>query len=1368
MPRPLDAIREPMRNLAPDELAVQPVTALMGVSDRAAALLRTLGIRTVFDLGVSQLFHTARLLCDLASGGAGAMARFQQVPRELLDPGADAVSLADLARVPLSGLRSLDTAAAQRLEEVLGVTTLDELGRWAPYRAARELIEGTLADDLPTADPEIPDELVPRFNEYPTEKFFYSVYTLDAARPTSGFRPLEGALDLAELEKKDQHLQVRTGAIVRYEQAWMPVGLALGNLLHSLALAPGESTRIAMIDWSRRQGVRTSEDISQTESLASSLMHTRSINEVTQAVAREAQSGFSQMNANSTVSNTAYSGYGVQNAGEAMGGALAGAGAGLVAGAGAGAVGGAGVGAIAGLAGAGFGAIPGAIAGGLIGGGAGGLIGMAGGGVAGFLGTAEFGGTSTSGAETATEVVATTSSSGERELAASMAQNIADRTQQHSSSARNRRATIVQEVWQSESEEITTRAVTNYNHMHALTVQYFEVVQMYRLRTSVDHVQRALYIPMRTIKWSRDSIERYRAILVRHALDLRVLTALALPAASAAFTFPLLNRIDEATARGFLGQNEPRWGLEFAKKAVDGPVASTPLEPWVLPRDVVLEDFQVGRYMRTNSQASLFHEFEPFGQAADRGAVGLPLGSVHGLHWRLPARDEPDAKPMIMDVVVRFRYRDSQFFAVYPLVLDLEIYPATTGVVTIPIGVLDHAPEESWLVDHLTMFTKHYSRAVWRSVDESDITTLLSDYTFEGRPVVDHIDRKPVAISGQYLVFAYHHRPEPAWTEWLKAHGFLADRTASVELLPMPTGGVFAEAVQGRANAAERLDLTRFWNWQDSPIPLTAPEIAAVQAGSRATDANLVPGQLQAPIVNNLSVPGVPDPQGLGSVLGAIGNGNMFRDMSGLAEARQLAGQALQQAQAGATAAGEQAAANLAQGMAMHSQAIDKILSMFQDLSNQIAGAGFGAMTANLQNVGSKSISSAGAVVNKAAARDAARGVGKAAAAASGAAAGPSGSTAGPGGTAAPTAGGDAAAAAPESLEDDAIRTLIAGTSPSLGGTGGGVPGGGVPGGGVPGGGVQTAGFGNIGRAAILLETPPRSLVRLPELLAQAEPGQWFQDGQLQRDVTPGEVYGNLMVVFPLSGQLAYFDEADRSLYRTDYNTFFRSLVPLEALAAGGARAAWLDHVARVEFELMIGAIFGIPEIIAIRALGLVQALNTNRDEAAVLMEHFPALLRELKWFHDNFPASARCLVVEAVLEVFANVPASLLTLSAEKWAYLLGRFLKGGIASEAAKNLVLHLFITFGLTLAAFTALSVVPHAGIDVIEQQVTSLKNGLDGEGVDIDEQCLRTALTELLNHPNPDELKQKLQQIATSAEQLLPAVRKLFLESGSTLI
>jgi hypothetical protein len=100
---------------------------------------------------------------------------------------------------------------------------------------------------------------------------------------------------------------------------------------------------------------------------------------------------------------------------------------------------------------------------------------------------------------------------------------------------------------------------------------------------------------------------------------------------------------------------------------------------------------------------------------------------------------------------------------------------------------------------------------------------------------------------------------------------------------------------------------------------------------------------------------------------------------------------------------------------------------MFQQLSSQIAGAGFGALTANLQNVGGRNISSAGAIVNKAATSDAAKRAGKADAA--GAAAPESG-----GSTGGASSTGGSGGALPVSLEEAAVHTLIAGTSPAAGG----------------------------------------------------------------------------------------------------------------------------------------------------------------------------------------------------------------------------------------------------------------------------------------------------------------------------------------------
>ncbi len=151
---------------------------------------------------------------------------------------------------------------------------------------------------------------------------------------------------------------------------------------------------------------------------------------------------------------------------------------------------------------------------------------------------------------------------------------------------------------------------------------------------------------------------------------------------------------------------------------------------------------------------------------------------------------------------------------------------------------------------------------------------------------------------------------EPAWLEWVGKH---ADYQTTVEdLVPLPSGGVFAEAVLGRANSAEKLDITRFWNWQDSPTPLQAPDIAAIASGSGAQQDTTTPSGLAAPVVAFNNPASLPDPAGLSAALGAVANGALFRDMSGSATTQALALAALAGAGQGATTAGQQGVDNAA------------------------------------------------------------------------------------------------------------------------------------------------------------------------------------------------------------------------------------------------------------------------------------------------------------------------------------------------------------------------------------------------------------------------------------------------------------------------
>ncbi len=81
------------------------------------------------------------------------------------------------------------------------------------------------------------------------------------------------------------------GKILYYRQVWQPVKQSLGDILYSLALAPCEEIKLAVIDWSRRDSARREEDRQASDQLAHDLHRERTIEEAVDAVLKESQSG---------------------------------------------------------------------------------------------------------------------------------------------------------------------------------------------------------------------------------------------------------------------------------------------------------------------------------------------------------------------------------------------------------------------------------------------------------------------------------------------------------------------------------------------------------------------------------------------------------------------------------------------------------------------------------------------------------------------------------------------------------------------------------------------------------------------------------------------------------------------------------------------------------------------------------------------------------------------------------------------------------------------------------------------------------------------------------------------------------------------
>lgn len=931
-----------------------PVSSLLGVSSQAEETLNKLGMSSVYDLATSPLFKgAAEIAASVHGEGNSIIARIGRVPNTLIDQDSPATPAA-LVNADVVMLREIGPQLATEIKNNLQVETIGDLGRWPPFRAAQVILQATVPaqENIDEAS-----ELVPKFGEYPTERNFYRSVVIDHVI-TGDTTDLSraGPINIEPaISSNFGFKSPAVGAILTFAQSWFAQGMTLGNLLHSVALAPGESTRIAVLDWARRTTAKGVETIGESERLTNVTSHTRAISEVQEAVAKEVQTGFSKSTGSSTT--------------EAAGG--------------------------------GFGL---------------------------SLGPLTVGGSGSTGTTTTT-AESFSSSAGTRNLSATMNQRVSDATQQAASSVRDRRASIVKEVSEEEHETVSTRIIANYNHMHALTVQYFEVIEIYRVTVQLQQAERCLFVPMELVNFTDAAIERYQGVLAAAAINRRAKELLesefgTVSIEPAVVMRPPKNifdsisdldrvlipatrmraRISERTETPTASEEQPIapvsptpatspmimtapnpliWAKEEIARAARitmVKVTKTGRNTIYLPGSTEIESLSFALQAQNNSPVSLSNVqiLTSMGEPVTLTSIGpvdfslansIPLQEIKQIRVTSTNTSHQSGR-----MTLNLRFGSANF----TITLPVEISPNATAQQLCRILPNDTSAE---LKIHLEQHRLHYSQAIWRSLDPSTLSLLLSPFSFEGRPVADQIDPMPIMVAGNYLVFRMPsfvetlgiHSPREAaddsplaesfkkWHEWLNERGLILGGDAAREqLVPIPTGGVFAEAVLGRSNSAERLDATRFWNWQDSPIPLQPPEIAAIQMGSRTQPTDVSPGQLSSPILNITNPTSLPEPTGVGAIISALQNGSMFRDMSGLASTAGLAQSLSANATSASTEAGRQAAANLA--VAAQKDIEEKRIAA------QLALAAMGLPSASAGTP--KNISESGALLNTANAMD--------------------------------------------------------------------------------------------------------------------------------------------------------------------------------------------------------------------------------------------------------------------------------------------------------------------------------------------------------------------------------------------------------------
>ena len=259
-----------------------PVSSLLGITPDAASALRALEIVTVFDLATSSAFVAATTIFEAASNTRSLLNQHGQPPPDLVRESVTAAkSITQLRDLPIGALQAIPENQSATIAKALSIDAVRELALYPPYRAATKIPNfAYFPDNEPDFNAEQPADLLPKSGEYPTEKVQYTSLVMDEIQQDpndtskidiagNSFAPL----DLSKLAAGDTGFsRIAYGALITMSQSWFAHGVSLGRLLHSVSLAPGEVTRIAIVDWSRKSKAGQSEVVKEEDDLDSRLL----------------------------------------------------------------------------------------------------------------------------------------------------------------------------------------------------------------------------------------------------------------------------------------------------------------------------------------------------------------------------------------------------------------------------------------------------------------------------------------------------------------------------------------------------------------------------------------------------------------------------------------------------------------------------------------------------------------------------------------------------------------------------------------------------------------------------------------------------------------------------------------------------------------------------------------------------------------------------------------------------------------------------------------------------------------------------------------------------------------------------------------
>jgi hypothetical protein len=656
-----------------------------------------------------------------------------------------------------------------------------------------------------------------------------------------------------------------------YKVSWFSLGHSLGEILYSLPLAPGETVKLAAIDWSWDSLTKRDETTKLTEEVLHQTHRDRTISETVKAGLKEWQHGSSLMGGTAS----------------AVGGSL---GANL------------------------------------------GVVGLG----------ASVGNTWSLGGSTA-------SSDGSRDLAAENVQRLNDSFSQASSALREINSTVVIQARQEEKESIQTRTFSNYNHSHTLTILYYEVLRHYRV--TVEWVRRRpavlIQVPTRITTFDAATLIGHRFLLEPALLDPTLK-----PAFDALDKQETIREHQTLHAITTSDTGAPQWWegdiefslFEFGLKTAEGLKDKT--DELVMVNLILVDGTTVSRPLlrawEKGSQTDNINVGERLndvwmGWFIAKPAVPVKWRHLVGFEFVLHDTDEwrmdrlaingfhgGGGIPLIENNDVDLWFETNGSSNTFTYIKRPGAPPPLLPPIRTPEKSLtqEERHQINRLTDHFARNKDYYNRVILVATDPNSIAIEFEGKSWTpGQTLADNVDPTPLEVFGSYIAYplakqvtqvddtlvvdlaAALNGNDP--TRRQSALGKLAAMTEeqrqevmerlplasakSERLITLPTRGVFAEGKLGHCNVSEEIDNTRFWKWEEHPIPIEAPGINPVTPiQPQPQQVSATPTAFPQSLVNIVNPSPAPDPTGLGAALSLLATPNIFRDMSGRQEVADL------------------------------------------------------------------------------------------------------------------------------------------------------------------------------------------------------------------------------------------------------------------------------------------------------------------------------------------------------------------------------------------------------------------------------------------------------------------------------------------------